>query len=291
MICLENDLLHIKISNVGAEIQCIYHKREKIDYLWGGNPHYWSGHAPVLFPIVGRLNENRYFHKGQAYELPQHGFARRMEWEVEEAESSKAVFVLKANKETKEKYPFEFLLRAIYSLQENTLKISYSVQNFSQETMPYSLGSHPSFNVPLKNEGEFGDYQITFEPPLDLEYFEMDTAPYLSGTKRPLQQLKNGNLPMKRELFQGSLLIDTESAIETVTLTSPDHHGIRLDVSQFPFVCFWTKEETEAHFLCIEPFHGLPDIFGEPGEISEKKGILLLEPKEEKIHTYKMDFL
>lgn len=290
MIYLENDLLEVEISETGAEVQRIFQKSEKIDYLWDGDPQYWSGHAPVLFPIVGRLNENSYLHKGKQFELPQHGFARRMEWRLEEAAQEQAVFVLSSNLETKKKYPFDFDLRAIYTLNENILQINYEVENRSEEIMPYSLGSHPAFRVPLNGEGEFDDYQVTFHPALPLQHFEIEPAPYLQGSQKPFEQLENGILKVKREWFQGSLLINTENKIETVTLTSPvEKHGVRLQVSEFPYLCFWTKEDTEAPFLCMEPFHGLPDVFGKVGELLEKKGIIPLEPGKKKKHTYTIE--
>ena len=36
----------------------------------------WPRHAPVLFPIVGRLAGDQLRHGGSAYRLTQHGFAR-----------------------------------------------------------------------------------------------------------------------------------------------------------------------------------------------------------------------
>lgn len=290
MVILENEYLKVEIATMGAEIQRIFNKEEEVDYLWNGNAEFWNGRAPVLFPIVGRLNDNQYTHDGKTFEMNQHGFARKEDWTAEETTATKAVFVLKENEDTKEKYPFDFILKTIYTLSERSVKIDYVVENRFDKTMPYSLGSHPAFNVPIGGKGMFEDYSLTMEPALSLEMMEMGPAPYRSGKKKPLDELKNGILELKRDLFQESMLIDTKSAIETVTLSSDKtKHGVRLHISEFPYLCLWTKEEAEAPFLCIEPFHGIPDVFGEVEELSEKEGILLLDPNETNELSYTIE--
>lgn len=290
MVILENEYLKIEIATMGAEIQRIFNKKAELDYLWDGNPEFWNGRSPVLFPIVGRLNNNQYTHNGTTFEMMQHGFARKEDWKIEETTDSKAVFVLKENENTKKQYPFHFILKATYMLSNYSITIDYSVENTSETRMPYSLGAHPAFNVPLGEKGVFEDYSLSIEPALSLERMEINPGPYRSGKKQPLNELENGTLTLKRELFQGSMLIDTQSAIETVTLSSDKtKHGVRLHMSGFPYLCLWTKEETEAPFLCIEPFDGIADIFGEVGELSDKEGIHLLDPNEKKHHSYKIE--
>ena len=101
MLTLENEQLLIKIATKGAELQKIYNKQENFDYLWTGDPDFWGSHAPNLFPTIGRLNDYKYTKDGKTYELPQHGFAKDLEFEVAEASDINAVFVLKSTDETK----------------------------------------------------------------------------------------------------------------------------------------------------------------------------------------------
>ena len=46
------------------------------------DPAVWGRHAPVLFPLVGRLPGDVYHHEGRDYKLPQHGFARDQQFAV-----------------------------------------------------------------------------------------------------------------------------------------------------------------------------------------------------------------
>lgn len=283
MLKLENDQLLVEVAAQGAELQKIYHKKEKFDYLWDGNPDFWGSHAPNLFPIIGRLNEYKYNKDGQTYELPQHGFAKDFEFEVAESYAAKAVFVLKSNEETQAMYPYDFTLTITYSLEGPELKVAYKVKNHSAETMPFSIGGHPAFNIPMNGEGTYDDYTLTIDPKKEVSYFESDPVPYRSGDKKPFKDMENGILKMNHETFRDGLIIIDEPNLETVTLASPNNkHGVTVDVSEFPYLCLWTKEQMDAPFICIEPFYGLPDVIGEVGTLEEKEGIILLEAEEQK---------
>lgn len=280
---LENEQLLVEIETHGAELQRIYNKKEGFDYLWNGNPEFWGSHAPNLFPIIGRLNEFKYKKDEQIYELPQHGFAKDFEFEVKEFNSTKAVFVLKSNEETKAIYPYEFTLTITYSLEGQELKVTYKVENHSAETMPFSIGGHPAFNIPMNGEGNYDDYTLTINSKKEVDYFESDPVPYRSGNKKTFKDMDNGVLKMNHETFRDGLIIIDEPTLEKVTLSSPNNkHGVTLEISDFPYLCLWTKEQMDAPFICIEPFYGLPDIIGEIGTLKEKEGIILLETNEQK---------
>ena len=76
MHTIESDNLKVRIDDKGAELKSVFHKHHQLDYMWSGDPAYWGKTSPVLFPIVGALKDNTYFHKGEKYHLPRHGFAR-----------------------------------------------------------------------------------------------------------------------------------------------------------------------------------------------------------------------
>jgi galactose mutarotase-like enzyme len=73
---ITSDRLTAEISEDGAELRRLTDTAGR-DWLWDGDPAYWAGRAPILFPIVGTLNADRYRWQGQVYGLPRHGFARR----------------------------------------------------------------------------------------------------------------------------------------------------------------------------------------------------------------------
>lgn len=283
MISIENADLLVHISEKGAELQKVFNKREKFDYLWDGNPDFWASHAPNLFPVIGRLNEYTYIKDEKTYEMPQHGFAKDSLFTVSKSTEDTAVLVLKSNEETKKMYPYDFTFTITYTLEGKNLTTTYTTENHSKETMPYSVGGHPAFNLPMNGEGTYEDYTLTIDPKKDVAYFESDPVPYRSGNKKPFDAMENGVLPMNHETFRKGLIIIDEATIDTVTLASEkSSHGVKVHMADFPYVCLWTKEQMDAPYICIEPFYGLPDITGEVGTLEEKEGMILLKAGEEK---------
>lgn len=289
MITLENEELLVEISPKGAELQKIYNKKEGFDYLWNGNPEYWGSHAPNLFPIIGRLNEYKYKKDDAVYELPQHGFAKDMDFEAHKESDAKATFTLKNNAQSAEMYPYEFTLAIEYTLIGALVSISYKVENHSEERMPFSIGGHPAFNVPMNGAGSYEDYTLTINPKEEVKYFESNPLPYRSGNRRVLQAIKDGVMKLDHETFRDGLIIIDEPKLDSITLTGPEKHGVTVNVSDFPYLCLWTKEQMDAPFICIEPFFGLPDIAGEIGTLEEKDGIILLEAGDIKQLSFTID--
>jgi galactose mutarotase-like enzyme len=116
------------------------------------------GGIPILFPICGNLPDNTYTHNGQAYTLKQHGFTRDLPWEVSDRKTQDAVAItlsLTSNDETREVYPFDFKLNFTYRLQGNALEIHQQVINQSAQTMLFSIGLHPYFQVADKSQLRF----------------------------------------------------------------------------------------------------------------------------------------
>jgi len=101
MLKLEHEQLLVEIATKGAELQKFYNKKENFDYLWTGDPDFWGSHAPNLFPNIGRLNDYKYTKNNKTYELPQHRFAKDLEFTIEKSSDTQTVFVLKSTDETK----------------------------------------------------------------------------------------------------------------------------------------------------------------------------------------------
>lgn len=279
MVTLQNDQLRVEIATLGAEITSIK-GANGVDYILD-NPEFWGDHAPNLFPVIGRLNDYKHVKDGEEYEIPQHGFAKISEFEVVTQGDSLASFQLKASEETKKGYPWDFTLTIHYSLEGSSVKVSYEVSNHSDELMPYAVGGHPAFNIPLDGAGTFSDYQLTIDPAINADYFVSDPVPWLSGEKAPFEALKDGVIELDHEIWRDGLIIIDNQDIETVTLSSDKtDHGVRVHMAEFPYLCLWTKDDMDAPFLCIEPFHGLPDVDGEPGQLVDKEGMIILAPGE-----------
>ena len=53
--CLDNGTLSVRVSSLGGELQSV--KKDGKEYLWQGDPAYWDGKAPNLFPYIARLTK------------------------------------------------------------------------------------------------------------------------------------------------------------------------------------------------------------------------------------------
>lgn len=166
MITLKNQYLTVTINEFGAELTSVQENdADHIEYIWQADPNYWKRHAPVLFPIVGRLKDNQYQYNNQTYEMTQHGFARDNFFEVKNQDESSVDLELTDSPETLKKYPFKFRLVISYKLTGHALKVSLSVFNPNTDELLFSIGAHPGFNVPLiAGQGTFKDAFVRVAP-------------------------------------------------------------------------------------------------------------------------------
>ena len=57
-------------------------KKDGCEYLWQGDKAYWAGQAPVCFPIVGVLPDNKGVAFGKECCMKRHGIARITPFEL-----------------------------------------------------------------------------------------------------------------------------------------------------------------------------------------------------------------
>lgn len=291
---LVNDSLQVTIDPQGAEIQSIKNRKNDFDYLWDGNPDFWPRHAPLLFPSIGNSNEESYYLNGKRYSMTQHGFARDYPFEIVEENKAHVALCQKDNEKTFELFPFHYSLRTDYHLIGNQLTLRYQITNHSESPMPFSLGSHPAFNVPLNQEGRFEDYFIRTYPKVNhLMVFEttLNPKPFRTGRVVRFGQDNHGEIHLNHELFQKGLLIFQNPGIDAVELYSPaTNHSVTLHLKEFPYFTLWTTENLASPFLCIEPFAGLPDVLGKTTDWSQKEGNQIIGANEETEIVYSISF-
>ncbi len=265
---ISNSTLTASINHLGAELFSIKDNQNK-EYIWEGNPDFWGKHSPVLFPIVGTLKNNTYKIDGKEYNLPRHGFAREMEFELIEKSENKAIFSLKSSEETLKKYPFNFELQLIYSLNENSLELEYKVINKGTEKMPFSIGAHPAIALP----NNFEDYAFEFEKEENLKYYLLEND--LISSKTKILETVNKIVPLNYELFKNDALIFKTLESKSLTILENSKPYVKVDFKDFPSLGLWTKEN--APFVCIEPWLGYSDTDENSGNLFEKEGVLTLE--------------
>ncbi|MCP4643195.1 MAG: aldose 1-epimerase family protein [bacterium] len=285
---LENDQLIVLAKHRGAELCSIWSKQHRLQYLWDATPSVWARHAPVLFPIVGRLNGDRYRHDGVEYALPQHGFARDQMFRVVDKGGLHVVYELAEDERTLQAYPFRFALRVAYTVEDNRVTVEYVVTNPADSPMWFSLGAHPGFMAPFKAEEAWGDYQLEFdqaeEAPRWLlrdDLYGGETEPFFEGRQ---------TIPLTDDLFARGALVFKGLNSKKVTLASGSQGPkVALEFQGFPYLGLWAQSQ-QPQFVCIEPWCGLADSKGYDGEFKDREGVQCLEPGEQFTCRYVMTF-
>lgn len=277
MITLQNDFLTAAIATKGAELQQLTNNNTGINYLWSGNAAYWGKYSPVLFPIVGGLKNDTYFYKGQSYNLPRHGFARDMDFLPQQLSSSEVVFSLSATEKTKQVYPFEFVLKIRYQLNQNWLACTYEVYNPGNNVLPFSVGAHPAFAVPLTEGLQYSDYYLEFNKAENLQRWKLQNG--LVATTADQVPTENDKLPLQASLFYEDAIVLKGLQSNCITLASiKNEHGLSFYFNDFPFFGIWAAKD--APFVCLEPWCGIADSVNHNQQLVEKEGINLLAPGE-----------
>jgi galactose mutarotase-like enzyme len=284
MVTIGNELLQARIHPRGAELQSLYHKEYGVEYMWSGDPAWWGKHSPVLFPIVGQLRNNSYTWQGKQYSLPRHGFARDNDFIVEPADETSAVFALHSSDATRAVYPFDFIFRLRYALNEDVLTVSYEVTNTGSSDMYFSVGGHPAFAVPRIQGTAYEDYFI--------EFSKTETAPRWLISNNLIDSasdmLKDATrLPLTHELFYRDALVFKNLQSDEISLRShKTPHGLTMNVSEFPYLGIWAAKD--APFVCLEPWQGIADSVGHNGLLEEKEGMIRLPAGETKIFSWQL---
>lgn len=280
-LSLENDKLIVEFSTLGGEIRSIKSKKTDTEYLWQGSPQYWTSRSPNLFPIVGRVKEGKYKYKGTEYTINSpHGFVKISELDISEQTANTVVFSMKSSEETKKSYPFDFNYYVSYQLEGEKLSCRYYVMNNSLEPMYFSLGAHPGFNVPMSDGEKFSDYYIEFEGDCRPNEVICDNC-FLTGEFRPYKLENDKIIRLRHNLFDNDAII--LSLMDSKKLTIKKDGGsksVTVDFPDFSYLGIWHKPMTDAPYVCIEPWNGLPSNIKDNEELVKKTAILKLKPDE-----------
>ncbi|WP_423605975.1 aldose 1-epimerase family protein [Sphingomonas sp. MS122] len=281
MIEIANDTLTARINPVGAELSSLTDAAGR-EFMTDADPAFWTGRAPLLFPIVGALKGGVYRLDGREYALPQHGFARRRKFEPVEQAPDRAIFRLVDDAETRLAYPFAFALDAAFVLDGATLAIEVAVTNRGARDMPASFGFHPAFAWPLPDGGAKAEHRIVFarDEPARLNRIEGG----LIGAADRDTPVEGDTLWLRDDLFAHDALVWEAPASRA--LRYGGKAGPQLDIAfpGMPTLAVWTKPG--ARFVCVEPWQGHADPVGFAGEIWDKPGMERLAPGERR--TYAM---
>ena len=280
MHTIENEELRVMISDHGAELSGIFDKKNNREVLWNADPKYWKRHAPVLFPNVGRLYKDTCLIGGETYTSGQHGFARDMEFIcVEETENS-VTHLLEATDATKKAWPYEFQLYITHTLNGRDLTVTWKVVNKDQETMYFTIGAHPAFNVPVLQDTVQSRYHLTFSGQKELTYCLLHPEYATAMPDQPhTLPLENGTCLIDEHMFDEGALIFDDGQITKGGIALPDGTPyVEISCEGFPNFGIWSA--IGAPFVCLEPWMGRCDNTGYNEELSKKPNINTLKPTE-----------
>ncbi|WP_125571913.1 aldose 1-epimerase family protein [Lacticaseibacillus songhuajiangensis] len=273
MITIENQQFSATINPEGAELTTLTRKSDGRQYIWNDTEgKYWGRHAPILFPAIGKSNDDKYVLDGKTYGMHQHGFARDYEFDtVDKDRDYRVTLIQHATAETKAMYPFDYTLSVTYTLSDNGLHVEYKVENGSDVDMPFAFGSHPGFALeqPLEN------YTVTLDDAeTPLTKFGIGPVPFRNGEVEAFTESEGNTVPLSHELLDDGLIIINAPAASKATLASKDgSYSISLSLADFPYLTLWSPEKKNAPFVCVEPFKGLPDQKADqPTDWREKQG-------------------
>jgi galactose mutarotase-like enzyme len=267
----------------GAEL-CSLTNEAGVEFIWQAGPA-WPRHAPLLFPIVGRLKNDELKHRGKTYRMTQHGFARDRRFAWTERSASRCSLVLEDDAATRTLYPFAFRLVAAYALDDAGLDVTLTITNTGEEMLPASLGGHPAFNWPLKPELSKERYALTFA----------------AGEPHPIRRLEGGLLRaaagptpgrgrvlgLSEALFADDAVIFDQINSTSVRYAAGQGPWVEVSWSGFRELGLWSKP-SGAPFLCIEPWRGYASPSAFDGEFSDKPGMMHIVPGAQETLSFRI---
>ena len=271
-------MIKIESKKEGGELISI--KKDGKEYLHDGK-EFWNRHAPILFPIVGMIKDNKTSILGKTYEMKQHGFARDMEFEEVLKNENEVKYYLKYNEETLKRYPFKFELNIIYKIDnlENSISTIYEVKNIDDKEIIFGLGAHPAFKCDYSS----GDYYLKFEKEHEDENIKIEqlTDGLINNTSIDARSIiKNNIIELKKDTFDKDAIIMTNINSSKIKLINKKENKevLEFDFTGFPYLAIWSKKG--APFVCIEPWFNTADKIDSNGIFEEKEDLIELKPEK-----------
>lgn len=285
IISISSNSLTASIDTMGAQLMSL--RKGESEYLWQGDSNWWPRRAPILFPIVGVLKDSKAESAEGTISLARHGLARLNQFEVVEQSPSSVTLQLKSTEETRKSYPYDFELKLIFSVDGDTLTQTYEVTNPANVVLPFTLGAHPAFNIPIPDveASSLNHYHLLFTHSWT-SYGPSITDEGLCDYTTPQRLIVDSDtLPLSWELIDREKTITLEDVPDRrITLTtnaeaSSETHGIQMDFEGFDYLGIWSAAPG-CPFVALEPWCGIADTVDADGVFEHKPGIICLDPEQ-----------
>lgn len=275
----------LEINELGAQLTRVYDSKTGTEYLWLGDPAYWTGHAYILWPFVGRQQDGKYTYKGKTYEMKMHGLARYSTFAVTDRTESSVTFTLCSDEETKKVYPFSFVFSVRYSIEGNTVTETVLVENKDSVDLPYGFGGHPGFNVPLEKGPVFTDYYVEFPDAGDMKRLLFSPRFLMSGEEEETDTLSGNRMPLHHDLFDNDAVVLSNTGFRAVIKSDKGERAVEVDYPGCPWCGIWHAVKKDAPYVCIEPWWTLPGPDGVVLDFETAEGLFHLAPGKSAEHS------
>lgn len=281
---ISNDFLSCSINELGAEIVSLKSLVTDREYMWQADPQIWAGSAPILFPIVGRLNTGQYSIDGQYYTLPTHGFIKDQSFVVTQKTDSSMTFSVQDSAATLASYPFKFQLNVTFSLDQKSLDVSYEIINQDKTPLYFAIGSHPAFALP-QTEFVAQKCQLIFSDQENLHCNRIENN-LLSEENYPVE-FSQKTLLLTPSLFEQDALVFRDICSSSITLSVNDTPILSLEMGNNKHLGIWAKPN--AAYVCIEPWISTDENKNTPLELRDKPDMTCLLPEKTYVNDYRIN--
>jgi galactose mutarotase-like enzyme len=254
------------------------------DLLWAGDDP-WPIHAPILFPVICRVPDDRVVVGGVAHDMVEHGFGRHLPFTLVEASEAAVTLELRADERTRQAFPYDLSLRVTHQLERSAVTSTFLVRNEGDRPMPYALGHHPAYVWPL-GDGPREGHVLLLDEQEPAPSRRLDQG-LLSPVPRPAAAPARA-VTLGDELFAESAVIMPDVRSRGLIYRAPDGRALRVTWEGFTGVTLWSPVSSDL--LCLETWRGLP---AEPGQVDfeGRSDLARLEPGGEETYTYRVEAL
>lgn len=279
---INNDYLEIGVKDFGAVLTSVKSKKTGYEFLWQGNPEIWNGQSPILFPVIGKMLDDKYRLNGKEYNMIRHGLARHYAFELCEKKENELIFVQSENEETLKSYPYKYKLYISFKVEENRLTVTHTVKNENDGVMYFSIGAHPAFNCDIGDEIVFEKEETLYSERIDHDSVIIDEKDLI---------LDNDNtIKISENIFDKDALIFSSMKSKSVVLNNLKRNKkIKFIFGEAPFFAVWAKPK--APYVCLEPWCGVNDSYDKKADISQKRGIQSLNKGESFSFAWTAEFI
>lgn len=257
-IYLKNEVLEVAVDTCGGELQSLRRNDVDIEYLWQGDPDTYNSKAINIFPYIARLTEGRYSLDDCIYHMQPHGFISESELEYRQISEDNIIFEYTANAHSMAIYPREFVYSLEYKLRENTIEITYRVQNKDGKTMYFGIGGHPGFFVPLEKGLRFEDYYLEFAEVKQPYRVGMSADCFVTGVDKQWE-LEDGKIQrLSHSMFDDDAIILRDMGRKVTLKSDKGARAITVTYPDMDYLGIWHWPKSEAPYVCIEPWSSLP---------------------------------